>query len=185
MRTRLIIAITIALALALGGCTLLDGLGTAPADRLPGAPVVSRGVVTKHTDGDTMHVRIDGDDETVRFIGIDAPEVGSSPEPFGEEASRFTAEIVPLGTEVWIETDAELRDRYGRLLAYVWLDEPESGDEAEARESMLNALIVLNGYAYAGTYPPNVSYQGILRDCQAEANAEGRGLWAEHEPERQ
>lgn len=160
------------------GCVALETQDVAPGEPSRGAPSVVRGVVTKHTDGDTMHVRLGGVDEIVRFIGIDAPEVGRAPEPFGEEASRLAAELAPLGNDVWIETDAELRDRYGRLLAYVWLDEPETGDTAEVRESMLNALMVRNGYAHARTYPPNVAYQDVLRACEADARAEGSGLWA-------
>ena len=183
MRTRLLIAL--AAAALVGGC-VSPAVTPPDADRAPGAPVVTRAVVTGHTDGDTARFRLaSGAAEKVRFIGIDCPETGDAPEPFGEEASAYTAAAIPVGATVWLETDADLRDRYGRLLAYVWLAEPRTGDEAEVRALMLNARIVFDGYAYANTYPPNVSYQGILRDCQAEANAENRGLWAEHEPERQ
>ena len=80
---------------------------------------------------------------------------------------------------MWLETDAELRDRYGRLLAYVWLEEPVTGDEAEVREKMLNARLVLDGYASAYTYPPNVKYTSILKDLQSEARENTRGLWAQ------
>ncbi|MDO8881203.1 MAG: thermonuclease family protein [Coriobacteriia bacterium] len=183
MRTRLLIALAVAALMV--GC-VPPAVTPPEADRAPGTPAVRRAVITGHTDGDTAHFRLaSGVEEKVRFIGIDSPETGDAPEPFGEEASAYTAEAIPVGATVWLETDAELRDCYGRLLAYVWLAEPRTGDEAEVRALMLNARIVLAGYAYANTYLPNVSYQGILRDCQAEANAENRGLWAEHEPERQ
>lgn len=175
----------VALALALAsGCTIFGvdiGEPQTPGD----APEVTRAEVTKNTDGDTLHVMIDDVDETVRLIGIDSPEIGQRLEPFGEEAAAFTAGEAAPGTEVWIETDAQVRDEYGRLLAYVWLERPSSGDREDVRLRMLNALVVSSGYAYANTYPPNVRYQGVLRDLQAEANADSRGLWAEHEPERQ
>lgn len=64
-----------------------------------------------------------------------APEVGEYAEPFGEEAAAYTAGAIPVGTTVWLETDAELRDRHGRLLAYVWLERPITGDEAEVRSA--------------------------------------------------
>lgn len=159
---------------------LVAGCATAGAPRTADTPSVTRAEVIAHTDGDTAHVRLDaGAEEKVRFIGIDTPEVGEHAESFGDEAAAYTAAAIPVGTTVWLETDAELRDRYGRLLAYVWLAEPRSGDAAEVRELMLNARLVLDGYANAYTYPPNVKYTEVLKDLQAEAREDGRGLWAE------
>lgn len=184
MRTRLPIALVLAAALAAAsGCTLADNGSS--LNLWSDAPEVTRAEVSKNTDGDTLHVSIDGVDETVRLIGIDSPEIGERLEPFGEEAAAFTAREAAPGTEVWLETDVQLRDQYGRMLAYVWLEKPGTRDREDVRLRMLNALVVSSGYAYATTYPPNVAYQGVLRELQAEANAEGRGLWAEHEPERQ
>lgn len=174
MRPRLLIACAL-LALALGaGCTRSAGPSA------PDAPVTTRAEVISHTDGDTARFRLEGGaEERVRFIGIDTPEVGEQAEPLGEEAAAYTAGQIPLGTTVWLETDAELRDQYGRLLAYVWLEEPETGDAAEVRERMLNARLVLDGYANAFTYPPNVKYTDVLKGLQAEAREAERGLWAE------
>lgn len=159
------------------GCTLLPASTPGrPAD----APVVTRAEVTRHTDGDTARFRLDGGaEEKVRFIGIDTPEVGEHAEPYGEEAAAYTADTIPVGTVVWLEIDAELRDKHGRLLAYVWLEEPVSGDAAEVREHMLNARIVLDGFANAYTYPPNVKYTDVLKGLQSEARDANRGLWAE------
>lgn len=168
----LILAATLA-----GGCTLARP--SAEGD-IPGGPEVTRAEVVRHTDGDTARFRLTGGaEEKVRFIGIDTPEVGERLEPYGQEAADYTAEAIPVGATVWLETDAELRDKYGRLLAYVWLEEPETGDAAEVREHMLNARLVLDGYANVYTYPPNVKYTGVLKDLQAEARKRGRGLWAE------
>lgn len=174
MRPRLLIATALLLALVVSaGCTPSSG----PADE---APLTTRAEVVAHTDGDTAHFALEGGaEEKVRFIGIDTPEVGEHAEPFGEEAAAYTARAIPVGTTVWLETDAELRDRYGRLLAYVWLEEPVTGDEAEVREKMLNARLVLDGYASAYTYPPNVKYTSILKDLQSEARENTRGLWAQ------
>ncbi len=178
MRPNLPIALALLLAAILAaGCTLL----APPAKEPPaGAPEVTQAEVIRHTDGDTARFLLDGGaEEKVRFIGIDTPEVGESPEPFGEDAAAYTAGEIPVGTTVWLETDAELRDKYGRLLAYVWLEQPTTGNEAEVREHMLNARLVLDGYANAYTYPPNVKYTDVLKDLQAEAREAGRGLWVE------
>jgi micrococcal nuclease len=178
MRTRVTSTLLLLLAVMLAaGCTLLP----APAgESAPGAPAVTRAEVIRHTDGDTARFRLaSGSEERVRFIGIDTPEVGERAEPFGEEAAAYTADAIPVGTTVWLETDTELRDEYGRLLAYVWLEEPTTGDAAEVREHMLNARLVLDGYANAYTYPPNVKYTDVLTDLQAEAREGGRGFWAE------
>ena len=174
MRSRLLIASSL-LALALAaGCTPTTGPSA------PEAPATTRAEVIAHTDGDTARFRLEGGaEERVRFIGIDTPEVGEHAEPLGEDASTYTAAQIPVGAAVWLETDVELRDQYGRLLAYVWLEEPETGDASEVRERMLNARLVLDGYANAYTYPPNVKYTGVLKDLQAEARDAGRGLWAE------
>ncbi len=170
-------AVALVVLAVLAGCGLT---GSDAADPVPGAPAVTRAVVIRHTDGDTAHFRLeDGAEEKVRFIGIDTPEVGEQAEKYGREAAAYTADAIPLGATVWLETDVELRDRYGRLLAYVWLERPRSGDAAEVRTTMLNARIVLDGYANAYTYPPNVKYTGVLRDLQAEARDAERGLWAE------
>ena len=159
-----------------GGCTRTPA---ASRERPAAAPAVTRAIVTKHTDGDTAHMRLpNGVDEKVRFIGIDAPEVAESPEPYGQDASAYTARAIPIGSTVWLEFDAERRDQYGRLLAYVWLDEPADGSEAEVRAKMLNAQLVSDGYAQVYTFPPNVKYAGMFRRLQSEAREAERGLWA-------
>lgn len=143
------------------------------------APRVTQAVVTRHTDGDTAWFRLEGGaEEKVRFIGVDTPEVYGQVEPYGKEASAYTARAIPVGAAVWLETDAELRDGYGRLLAYIWLERPGSAADAEVRAKMLNARLVLDGYAQIATYPPNVRYVEHFTRYQTEAREGGRGLWA-------
>jgi micrococcal nuclease len=138
----------------------------------------SPAVVVRVVDGDTAVFRLaDGRQEKVRFIGIDTPESTIEHEPYGKEASAYTKRLLPRGRRVWLETDADLRDRYGRLLAYVWL-EPPTGDPAlDARSKMLNARLALDGYATQLTIPPNVRYAQIFAACVAEARSARRGLW--------
>lgn len=139
---------------------------------------MTRAVVTRHTDGDTAHFRLEsGAVEKVRFIGVDTPEVYGQAEAYGKEASAYTAAAIPLGATVWLETDAELRDRYDRMLAYVWLEVPTDASDTEIRAKMLNARLLIDGYAQMATYPPNVRYVEHFRAYQAEAREADRGLW--------
>jgi micrococcal nuclease len=116
------------------------------------------------TDGDTIHL---GGLGSVRLIGIDTPEVYGGVECFGREASRFAQRLLPLGTRVRYRVGVEERDRYGRLLAYVWL--------ADGR--MLNRLLVEQGYAEPLTIPPNVEFADVFRAAARAARQAARGLW--------
>ncbi len=82
-----------------------------------------------------------------------------------------------LGRTVYLELDLQQRDRYGRLLAYIWLSPPESLSEGEVREKMFNAHLLLEGYAQVMTVPPNVKYSELFLELQKEAQESGRGLW--------
>jgi len=185
-RFRLLI-VAAATVLVLSAVTLVLGRTAARAPALlearsspPAAYVAANAfvaaTVTFVVDGDTIHVRLpDGGEEKVRLIGIDAPEWTNEREPFGAEAAAHVGKLLPAGKAVWLERDAEARDRYGRLLAYVWLAKPELG--TDARTTMLNAVLLEDGYARLMTVPPNVGHLDLLRTLQAEALAAGRGLW--------
>lgn len=126
------------------------------------------GVVVRVVDGDTVHVRIGAHVEKVRYIGVNAPEVHhptKGEEPGGREATDVNRRLVQ-GRPVRLELDVQARDRYGRLLAYVWV-----GD------TMVNAELVRLGYAQVMTVPPNVRHQALFLTLQREARSAGRGLW--------
>ena len=79
--------------------------------------------VVKVIDGDTVDVSVDGKVERVRLIGIDTPETKKPNTPiecYGPEASQRTAFLLPVGTPVILQRDAEARDHYGRLLGYIF-----------------------------------------------------------------
>jgi len=122
--------------------------------------------VTKHVDGDTLWV---SGGEKVRFIGMDTPEsTNGRRDCFGAEASARTAELLPLGTEVRLVSDAGRRDRYGRTLAYVY----------RASDGLfVNAALVRDGYAQVMTVPPNVAHVDEFVALQREAREAGRGFW--------
>jgi micrococcal nuclease len=116
--------------------------------------------VTKVIDGDTIEIK---GGERVRYIGIDTPERGKY---YWKEATQKNKELVE-GKRVRLEKDTEDRDKYGRLLRYVYI-----GD------TMVNAELVRQGYAYSYSYPPNLKYQQYLLQLQGQAQDEGLGLWA-------
>ena len=127
------------------------------------------GTVVRIVDGDTIHVRIGDRVEKVRYIGVNTPEVHhprKGEEPGGREAAEVNRGLV-AARHVRLETDVRSRDRYGRLLAYVWV-----GD------TMINAELVRLGYAQVMTVPPNVRHQALFVKLQREAREAARGLWA-------
>jgi micrococcal nuclease len=130
--------------------------------------------VTRHIDGDTFEVSVRDRRESVRFIGMDTPERGV---PFFGAAAAFTARQAPVGSRVFLEFDVERRDRFGRLLAYVWLDPPSARARPEVRASMLNARLVARGLATILTIPPNVGYAEVFISLQRAARRLQRGLW--------
>ena len=136
-----------------------------------GASEASAGRVVRVVDGDTIHVQLDGRRETVRYIGVDTPESvkpGAPVECFAKHASAFNHRLVD-GEKVRLVADAEARDRYGRLLAYVY----------RVRDKrFVNAALVRRGYAVALTIPPNVAHAADFRHLASAARRAGRGLWS-------
>lgn len=131
------------------------------------------GRVVRSVDGDTIHVDVGGRVEKVRYIGINAPEVRHptrGEEPGGREAAALNRRLV-AGRAVRLEPDTQLRDRHGRMLAYVWVRR-DGGDDL-----MVNAEMVRLGYAQVMTVPPNVRHAGLLLKLQTEAREAQRGLW--------
>ncbi|WXJ79113.1 hypothetical protein MTMBA_11950 [Moorella thermoacetica] len=137
--------------------------------------------VTSVVDGDTLHVKINGREEKVRLIGVNTPEIahpdlGIKEQPYGKEAAAYTQKRL-AGKKVYLELDVGERDKYGRLLAYVWLDKPANDSETEVRAKMYNAELLLNGYAQVMTVPPNIKYADLFVKLQKEAREAGKGLW--------
>ena len=122
----------------------------------PGEPTaLERATVVRVIDGDTIDVRLeDGGVERVRYIGIDTPETvhpTRGVEPYGPEASAYNAALLARGT-VLLEKDVSERDRFDRLLRYVWVEQP-GGDFL-----FVNEALVLAGLAVVSTFPPDVKF---------------------------
>ena len=124
--------------------------------------------ITRVVDGDTVEATVDGREEDIRYIGVDTPESvkpGTPVECYALKASHFNERLVE-GETVRLEYDAEERDVYGRLLAYVYL-----GDE------FVNAELVRRGYATTLTIPPNTRFADLFARLEREASDDERGLW--------
>ncbi len=129
-------------------------------------------------DGDTVIVRMDGREEKIRMIGIDAPESVSAEEEensvYGEIASEYTRENLKEGMKVYLTFDKERRDPYERVLAYIWLD-----TDLKDVNNLYQYKMVSEGYALAVCYEPNTTYRYLLDDAMQDAIANESGLWAE------
>lgn len=134
--------------------------------------------VTRAVDGDTLQL---SNGEKVRLIGIDTPESSNNSKirrdakrtgrdakeiiRMGKDSAAFTRDLVQ-GKNVMLEFDVRQRDKYGRLLAYVFLEDG----------TFVNAEIIKAGYAQTMTIPPNVKYQELLSKLQKEARGQKKGL---------
>lgn len=154
-----------------GGPLERSGTSTAavaPGDRA-GNPLIEV-TLLEVVDGDTIWVLMpDRREEKVRYIGLDAPEVAHPDAPgeyLGSEASAHNVQLLQSGP-LRMQTDVEERDQYGRLLAYVW-----------AGDVFVNERLVLDGYAEARSYPPNLTFQSQLEEAQRKARNARVGIWA-------
>lgn len=161
-RTKILSALLVALALAAAAYLKREA---GPPERSPQA-VSQQRLCVRVIDGDT--IELDGG-ERVRLIGVDTPETVDPRRPvqyFGKEASAFTRRMVE-GKDVRLEQDQDTLDRYGRTLAYVYLQDG----------TFLNAELVRQGYGHAYTRFP-FRYEQQFVELEREARENGRGLWA-------
>jgi len=125
--------------------------------------------VVRVVDGDTIVVAVAHRHETVRILGVNTPETRDprkGVECYGPEASAYTHARLPAGTRVRVETDAEARDKYGRLLAYVYVNDTRFDDE-----------LLRLGYGRLLIIPPNGVYAREMLEAELDARAARRGLW--------
>ncbi|MEZ5381651.1 MAG: thermonuclease family protein [Microthrixaceae bacterium] len=135
----------------------------------PSGPGVAQ--VSAVADGDTIDVSLNGHSERVRLLGIDTPETVDPRKPvgcFGPEASHETKTLLPPGTWVRLERDEELRDRYGRLLAYV-IRLPD--------ELSINRHLLAHGFADTLRLGPNKAHLADFAAARNAAKADALGAW--------
>ncbi len=162
--------VVLAAVLVVSGCgrgrvTSPPSLAAPATGTLPSGVEVA---VKRVIDGDTIEIA--GGDR-VRLIGMDTPETVDPKRPvgcYGKEASRFTSSLLPPGTVVRLVGDVEQRDRYGRLLAYVY---------RRSDGLFVNAELLRRGFAQILTIPPNVAHTDEFTAIAQQARAGSQGLW--------
>lgn len=171
----------LAVACALVGATACQGRAGLSHGRDPapaatgvtdaGAGPLGNAAVDRVVDGDTVVLRIGGHVERVRLIGVNSPESVSPSVPkqcFGTEASHALAALLPADTVVRIERDVEPRDRFGRLLLYLY--KTDDG-------LFVNQWLVASGYATTLAIEPNTAQRALLEATRDQAEAAHTGLW--------
>ena len=134
-------------------------------------------------DGDTIIVEDStGAHKRVRMIGIDTPESVAQEEErnneYGVMASDYTKELLSKAGTIYLEYDIDSDDQYDRVLAYVWLEDVNDTFNVEnIKNSMVNAIIVENGYGIAKKYEPTVAHDDVLAELMSEADENNVGLW--------
>jgi endonuclease YncB( thermonuclease family) len=126
-------------------------------------------IVTDIIDGDTIKVNTQSGEERIRLIGIDTPEM-SPKECFAQEATDKLESLI-LNKEIWLEDDKTQanRDRYQRLLRYIYLD--------QTIDDSINEFLIKEGYAYQYTYNKMYKYQEDFREAEEYAQDNKLGLW--------
>jgi micrococcal nuclease len=158
MKKCLMIVFLTALLATLFGCTQ-----SADQERIPVKLV-------KVIDGDTIKVEMNGKDETVRFLLVDTPESvhPTKPvQPFGKEASQFTKDLL-TNASIELELGIGERDKYGRLLAYVY------ADGKSVQEILLKKGLARVAYVFE----PNTKYIDEYREIQSQAQKQALGIWS-------
>ncbi len=138
-------------------------------------------------DGDTCKVFYQGEKQSVRLIGIDTPETQKNNraelqsrqfgkdieeiKKLGQKSKKYAMNFIKVGETIYLEFDVQRKDKYGRLLAYIWLD--------KEKKKMLNEVMIKEGYALVYTVPPNVKYQDLFLKAQKQARENRKGLWGE------
>jgi len=138
--------------------------------------------VSKNVDGDTIRIMLDGKEEIIRMIGVDTPETVHPSKPvefFGKEASNFTKAMLPIGAEVYVTYDWDPRDKYNRLLAYIWY-------KVDNHWILHNLSLVANGYGHAYTsFSFDEDYMQTFIDAERTARNNDRGLWKQENERKQ
>lgn len=171
----LISSLFVAVAVLVSGCELSEESNSPVAEGENESDLVP-GVVTYVVDGDTFDVELDsGETERIRPILVDAPEIchqsspsDCEPDPYGEEATEFTKDLL-LDETVYLEQDVSETDRYDRRLAYVYLEDGE----------MFQELLLAEGLAEVAVFPPDVKYQEELEEVEQKAKENGVGIWSD------
>ena len=151
---------------------LLLGVLTSPPEEIL-ITTDETAIVTKVIDGDTIEVRVNGERELVRYIGIDTPEAPRNNQDgeCGHETATKQNALLVEGASVRLVADQEDRDRYDRLLRYVYV-------ETETGEIFVNQVLLETGLAEPLTIPPNTYFANTFLEVSKEAERKNLGIFA-------
>ncbi|MBM7683086.1 micrococcal nuclease [Pullulanibacillus pueri] len=131
-------------------------------------------IVSKNVDGDTIHVTLNGKDETIRMLLIDTPEdvdPQAPVEPYGYDAANYAKKKLPVGKKIYLEIGKKgsERDKYNRLLAYVYITPKDMYNEDVVRKGLARVAYI---------YPPNTDHLSLLKKDQTYAKEHQLGIWS-------
>jgi micrococcal nuclease len=166
----LAVGILLSIALACGGAGPAAEPTPTPAITAihQGNVTFTKALCTRVIDGDTIEVFINGTEHTVRYIGIDTPELDDErPEyrALADEAKQANIKLVE-GKNISLQRDVSETDQYGRLLRYVF-----------DGTTFVNLVLVADGYAWAVSYPPDTMYDSLFQELQTAAQGDKLGVW--------
>ncbi len=161
------------MSVMLNGCQIASQPGLdAKAIKMMDGPLFYKVQLARCVDGDTAHFLLDGQDEKVRFLSIDTPEIANSShplsEPFADLASNYTCEALNSAKKILLQMDPyeNKRDQYDRLLAWIWVD-----------DQLLQGKLIENGYAEVAFVKVANLYSLKLTLLQNIAIRKKVGLW--------
>ncbi|MCY7751677.1 thermonuclease family protein [Bacillus inaquosorum] len=169
MLTRKLMQALAVLGILLSGC---QGVSSSPSGTTEKTVDLSDKIevtVIRVIDGDTFIADVNGTEERIRLILVDTPETvhpTKEVQPYGKEASAFTKKQLE-NQSVYLEYDQEKRDKYDRLLAYVFLKDGTS----------FNKILLEKGYARLAVFPPNIKYEDEYKQAEEAAKNEKIGIW--------
>jgi len=167
-----ILVLALAIAVVLGLSTLGQETNSspetgAPAAAEPGIPDGATPAVVDYVhDGDTLFL---DDGRKVRMLGIDTPEIGANLACYGPEATDLLRQMLPEGTMVWVLSDIEPTDQYGRSLLFVYTEDGTN----------VNIAMLEKGAAQVEMYSPNYLFRDQIEAAEQAARDAGAGLWGQ------
>jgi len=165
-----ILALLLGIAIVLGLSTLgqeSDSASPPSAPTEPGIPEDATPAVVNYVhDGDTLFL---DDGRKVRMLGIDTPEIGANLACYGPEATDILRQLLPEGTMVWVLSDVEPIDQYGRSLLFVYTEDGTN----------VNFEMLERGAARVEMYEPNLLFESEIHAAEQAARDADLGLWSE------
>ncbi|CAI6330160.1 thermonuclease family protein [Bacillus subtilis] len=169
MLTRKLMQALAVLVILLSGCQGVSSSHSGTTEKTVDLSDKIEVTVRRVIDGDTFIADVNGTEERIRLILVDTPETvhpTKAVQPYGKEASAFSKKTLE-NQSVYLEYDKEKRDKYDRLLAYVFLKDGTS----------FNKILLEKGYARLAVFPPNTKYEDEYKQAEKTAKNERLGIW--------